>query len=116
VQPEALPPFEVIVRPAGQVVVLELHGDLCMRTAPEVAEQVTQVAAAHPSEILFDLRDVEFMDSNGVRLLIETDERARQLGFDFGISLHGDQPSRVLELVGMVDWPRRVPAQELPAA
>jgi anti-anti-sigma factor len=109
-----LPPFEVVVRQGEQTVVLEVHGDLCMRTAPDVAQRVGEAVARHPEELVIDLRGVEFMDSNGVRLLIETNERARSEGFSFGISLDGEQPTRVLELVGMTDWPRRVPVEDLP--
>jgi anti-sigma B factor antagonist len=113
---QAVPAFDVVVRAAGDVVVVELHGELCMRTAPQAEEQLSRLLANGRADIVLDLRGVEFMDSNGVRLLIETDERSRAEKFDFAIVLDSNQPSRVLELVGLVDRPRRVAPEDLPAA
>jgi len=110
-----VPGFDVVVRTAGDTAVIELYGELCMRTAPQASEQLSRVIAGGCTSVVLDLRGVEFMDSNGVRLLIEADERSRAESFDFAITLNGNQPSRVLELVGLVDHPRRVAPEDLPA-
>jgi anti-sigma B factor antagonist len=110
------PGFEVRVRRSEDVTIVALRGELCLLTASGVARHLDALIGEGAKDIVLDLHDVGFMDSTGVRLLIETDERAEADGFRFAISLDGNQPSRVLELVGLTDRPRRIDSSQLPPA
>jgi anti-sigma B factor antagonist len=111
----AIPDFQVEIRPDRELLVVEVRGELCLDTVPRLVEQVGETVGSGFAQVVFDLREVTFLDSTGVRLLIETELRAEADGFRFAIVLDGGQPARVLELVGMLDRPARLRPEDLPA-
>jgi anti-sigma B factor antagonist len=113
-QPPAISDFQVEVRPDRELVVVEVHGELCLDTVPRLVERAGERVGSGFAQVVFDLREVTFLDSTGVRLLIETEHRAQNEGFRFAIVLDGGQPARVLELVGMTDRPARLRPEDLP--
>ena len=52
---------------------------------------------------MLDLRDLTFMDSTGLRLVIRWDTAAREQGFRFAIVPGTDIVQRVFRLTGMDD-------------
>jgi len=82
--------------------VVWLSGDLDMATTQQ-AWSVIAPAAAGASRLVLDLRDVTFMDSAGIGLLL----RVRRLVGDAGAALVLRAPTpatcRVLEFAGLVD-------------
>ena len=60
-----------------------------------------------------DLREVSFLDSSGVRLLLSAEARSAQADRTFAIVLGEGQPARTLELMGLVDRPRRLATHDL---
>jgi anti-sigma B factor antagonist len=110
--PPGVTNFAVSVRPDREIVVLEVCGELCLASAGELAEAIEEVANGF-EQLVLDLREVTFMDSTGVRLLIETEARARVNSLSFAVLIEGGQPHRVLELLGMSDRPPRIAAREL---
>jgi anti-sigma B factor antagonist len=114
----SVPEFGLITRRIGDTVVVGLRGELCMRTAPKLAQRLEELldgGGSDRAEIILDLRSLSFMDSSGVRLLIEADDRAQAGNHRFGIALEDAQPARVLEMVGLTDRPQRVPIEEIPS-
>src|ERR671922_139187 len=45
-----------------------------------VEEELRRVEESHPAVILLDLRELEFMDSTGLRVIVSADGRAREDG------------------------------------
>jgi anti-anti-sigma factor len=69
--------FEIDVqRPAAEVVVLKLSGEVDLCTSFSLMESVAAVVAERPELIAVDLSGVEFMDGAGVRVL---ESAARQI-------------------------------------
>jgi anti-sigma B factor antagonist len=66
-RPDAL--FETDARHMGDVVVLSLTGELDMASAPMLHRAVERTHDKGP--IVIDLRDLSFIDSTGIRALIE---------------------------------------------
>ena len=65
-------PLRLVDRPAGDVVVLELHGHLVVDEGDRaLRERVRALAAAGKRSILVDLRDVSYVDSGGVGTLVQ---------------------------------------------
>ena len=61
----------------GDAHVLTLSGELDLVTTPEVEKQLRIVEAGDADAIVIDLSDVEFIDSTGLRLLIQAEQRSR---------------------------------------
>ena len=81
--------------------VLALHGELDISTTDELARAASGIAPG--TELVIDLTDLEFMDSAGLRALMNLDLRAREEGWT--VSLTSPQPAvlRLLKLSGFED-------------
>ena len=55
-----------------------LEGDLDLASALDVDLTLRELERQEPRVIQLDLRDVSFLDSSGVRLILEADTRARE--------------------------------------
>ena len=75
----------------------ELDMDATFRLEPEL-ERVA--GAAGVRELVLDLRDVEFIDSAGVGLLLATHERLRASEIGFRLANPSHAVRRILELTG----------------
>ena len=64
------------------------------------------------SRLILDLRQVTFLDSTGIRLLVQMEARAQADGFNFAVSVQG-APARALQLAGLADRLPRVSSEEL---
>jgi anti-anti-sigma factor len=70
--------FAVRDRPDGANHTLTVEGELDLATVPVLANSVADRLGARPTNLTLDLSEVTFMDSSGLRLLIELSERARR--------------------------------------
>jgi anti-sigma B factor antagonist len=70
--------FDVTSEQRGTTVHMRLSGELDISSAAKVEDELARVEPDRPELILLDLRNLAFMDSTGLRLLIAADTRARQ--------------------------------------
>jgi anti-anti-sigma factor len=78
-----------------------VEGDLDMGTIPVLARHVEDRLAAKPTTLIIDLSAVTFMDSSGLRLLIELDERARREAWSLSLIPSRHEPANtVLRMTG----------------
>jgi anti-sigma B factor antagonist len=68
-------PFDVEIRPARRCVLVMPRGELDLATTDRVAEDIDGLVEAGFDEIVLDLRAVSFMDSTGLRLVIQQSRR-----------------------------------------
>ena len=94
-----------------QTVVVDVRGELCLATARILFERLEELDRGF-ARLILDLRRVTFMDSTGIRLLVQMQSRAQSDGFDFAISVEGTL-ARTLRLVGLQDWFNRVEGEEI---
>lgn len=87
--------------PEGGAVRVTLTGELDISGEQRFQEVLRAVEAGHPSRLLVDLRPLEFMDSTGLRLLIEAHTRARSAGRPLDVIHNGGQVRQVFELTGV---------------
>ncbi|HEY7282678.1 MAG TPA: STAS domain-containing protein [Actinomycetota bacterium] len=59
---------------------LVLTGELDLSTAPEVEEALAGAEGKQPARMVLDLRQLAFMDSTGLRVVLAADGRARKDG------------------------------------
>jgi anti-anti-sigma factor len=86
-------------------------GELDLETAPRLDQELRATRAAGAARVLLDLRELTFMDSTGLRLVIQWDRVAREQGFAFAIVPGPEVVQRVFRLTGMED---QLPVAEPP--
>ncbi len=85
----------VEVRTEGARVVVALHGELDLATAPELDDVLTQHAGA---ELVVDLEDLTFLDSSGLAVLLRATARRT-----LALRRPNQLVLRVLETTGVAD-------------
>ncbi|HEY5262409.1 MAG TPA: STAS domain-containing protein [Solirubrobacteraceae bacterium] len=69
--------FKIAHRATGAGVTLSITGELDLSTAPVLSESIEHLRH-NVKELTLDLSELMFMDSTGLRLLIELDQRAKR--------------------------------------
>jgi anti-sigma B factor antagonist len=77
---------------------LTLKGELDMATAPHLEREIASAARGGPRAIVLDLRDLDFIDSTGLRALIAEHERSRECGRTFALIRGSKQVDRLLSI------------------
>jgi anti-anti-sigma factor len=87
--------------PQGHTVI-KLCGELDIASAPHVREQLLAVLDRHRKpRLILDLSELEFMDSSGTAVLVNTERRARLLGCTLALASPQAAVSRVLRISGL---------------
>jgi anti-anti-sigma factor len=95
--------FRIDVEQTEGATILRLVGELDLSTAPQLEREFTEQSARQPSLIVLDLRELQFMDSTGLRALLLAHETARTAGFRFGVVKGPRQVQRLLSLTRVAD-------------
>ena len=91
-------PFYVDVAPGRDEVVVEAVGELDLQSAPLLEHEVTTLHADGHDRIVVDLRQVEFIDSTGLRVLLGLHKSAQRQGRSLSL-VPGPRPvQRIFEL------------------
>lgn len=75
------------------------HGEVDLATVGAVRDALRSEKAS--ARVVLDLRQVEFMDSAGLALIVEQMLRAEQDGFGFAVVKGPDQVQRLLRMAGL---------------
>ena len=94
-------PLRVDVWPEGEVVHVCPVGEIDLDTVSRVRDRLDELRAAGFKRLVLDLRGVTFLDSTGIRLVLETDASARADGFDFGLIEGPANVQRAFEITGL---------------
>lgn len=78
--------------------VVEVPGDLDFISAPDFARYLDGVAAAGARRLVLDMRDVTFMDSSGLRILLNAARELRERGGALRLAAPDEQVLRLIEL------------------
>lgn len=88
----------VEVRQLDGALVVAPRGELDLASCRQLEEELERVSRSAPPLIILDLREVDFMDSTGLRLVVAADQRARESGWRFGVVNGSKQVRRLLSL------------------
>jgi anti-anti-sigma factor len=79
---------------------LTVIGDLDIATTPQLEEAARSTVARGVRELTLDLRELGFMDSSGLRLLVILNEHANNEGWTLRLLKPADPVLRILTLTG----------------
>jgi anti-anti-sigma factor len=96
------PPFEVHLTHHGASSILSLSGEFDLAAAQEVRDRLQQLRLDEPRALVLDMRDISFIDSSGIRVILEIWNDSRQNGFSLGV-VPGDRVRSVLQVVQLED-------------
>ena len=80
---------------------LVVSGELDLASAEQLDAQLKQLESPEPDVIVLDLRELEFMDSTGLRTVIAADSRARERGARLVVVRAPEEVDRVFRLTRM---------------
>ena len=106
------PDFTVDVCQVGAMAVVAPHGEVDLATVAAVRAALRSGEVS--ARVVLDLRQVEFMDSAGLALIVEQMRRADRDGFGFAVVRGSDQVQKLLHVAGLAE--RLVVLDDVPGA
>lgn len=80
---------------------LVVSGELDLASAEELEAGLRQLESSEPEVLVLDLRELDFMDSTGLRTVIAADARAKDRGARLVIIRAPEEVDRVFQLTRM---------------
>jgi anti-sigma B factor antagonist len=103
-------PFHVDVEPERDAARLVLVGELDVGTTGELDERLRELRTVGFRRLVLDLRKLTFIDSSGVRLIVNATTQAPLDGIDLRLIQGPEAVERVFEICGLLDaLPFRAP-------
>ena len=93
--------FTIEVRTRGDGVLVAPHGELDMGTEQELRAVLQEQAGS--GNLTLDLTGIQFLDTSGMRLILETAESARRAGFGFSVLPGRPSVQRLFEIAGVLE-------------
>lgn len=91
--------FRVTSEVSGETSFVQPTGELDLSTAEILAKEIeSSIAKPGTSKIVIDMSGVPFVDSTGLRILIEGGEKAAQRSLEFSLERPSPQFARLIEL------------------
>jgi anti-sigma B factor antagonist len=100
--PTAPEGFEAHVRESGALWLVRVRGEIDLASAPKLEAVLDEAIAAQPARVMVELESVSFLDSTGLRVLVEAQRRLQQGGGTFVIDGMSETVRRVLEVSGLL--------------
>jgi anti-anti-sigma factor len=113
VRDQAPQPFGITLEPHRETIVVAPTGEIDGLTAGELRDQLHALLDAGFARVVLDLRAVEFIDSSGLRAILEMDSRSRGSGIEFALLQGTDQARRLFEVTGAAAGLRFVDVREI---
>ena len=96
-------PFRVDVVPNRDEVRVCPVGELDLATVPLVDSELAELWSVGFAQLVLDLRDVCFLDSTGIRMLLSWQAASSADGVQFSVIAGPPVVERVLEVAGVTD-------------
>ena len=94
---------EIVHDEAAECVFVVAAGELDLSTVPELQAALHRASAADHGRVVLDLRQLVFIDSSGLRLLLQTAADARHADHAFAIIDGTPVLTRLFEMTGVSD-------------
>jgi len=93
-------PFAVAVTPDRERVLVAPSGEIDLSTVPTLRKRLDEMQAAGYSRVVLDLRDVTFLDSSGLKMIL--DEMDKE-DIEFAVIAGPAPVQRVFEITGILE-------------
>jgi anti-sigma B factor antagonist len=91
--------LQIELRRDSDRAVMALRGELDLASAPALAQELEALQAADaPPLVVLDVRDLEFIDSTGLRVILGAHTRAEENGHEFVLTHVQPQLQRLLTI------------------
>jgi anti-anti-sigma factor len=104
--------FRVEVRNEGGAAIVIVRGELDLATSPELEQQLQRVWDSGNEHLIIDLRQLEFMDSTGLSIIVKAHQRLSEEGRQLSLVRGSQQVQRLLDLTGVSERLQLVDAPE----
>ena len=93
--------FGLAVRRENRTAVLIPTGELDLSSAPELEAELERAWQSQVEAVIVDLRAVSFMDSTGLRVILNANQTARAKDVQLAIVDGSDQVRKLFDLTGV---------------
>jgi anti-sigma B factor antagonist len=93
--------FRVEAHEQEQAYVLAVSGELDLAAASSLEDELDRALGSGSELIVIDLKELEFIDSTGLSVLVRAHQRAQETGLRLGLVNPGAQVERLLSLTGL---------------
>ena len=87
----------------GSAIVV-LGGDLDLATAPQLRQQLADLADCDVIDLVIDLANVEFIDSSGISVIVATLEQMRSRGGTLVVRNPNAMAKKTFEITGLTEY------------
>jgi anti-sigma B factor antagonist len=105
---DAQPQLRIDVRREPDRVILGLDGELDMANASHLQAALAQAHQSTAAMIVLDLRQLSFIDSTGLRVLLAARKEAQERGQEFAVTPGSQQVQRLLAVTRVSDHLRTI--------
>lgn len=92
--------------------VIVVQGELDLASSPELEEQLERASNSGTELLVIDLRELEFMDSTGLSVIVRTHQRLVEQGRELSLVKGSPQVQRLLDVTGVAERLRLVDTPE----
>lgn len=82
---------------------LAVSGELDLAAASTFEDELTRALGSGAQIIVVDLKELDFIDSTGLSVLVRGHQQAQESGVELGLINPGAQVERLLSLTGLAD-------------
>jgi anti-sigma B factor antagonist len=94
-------PFEVDVTGDDAAMLVRASGDVDLATSPRLRKALDHAIASGAPLVRLDMAAVTFLDSSGISVLVDTQQRLQEASARLVLHGVGDHIKRVLEISGL---------------
>lgn len=104
--------MDIEVHKLPKVSVLAVTGRVDSATAPELENKLKELVDTEQTQIVLDLKNVEYMSSAGLRAMVSTLKAVKRVNGDLRLSSPSPRVEEVLRLAGLTSIFSIHPTQE----
>jgi anti-sigma B factor antagonist len=95
--------FRLEVHKQDRATVIAISGELDLASSPALQKELDRAQSSDAILLIIDLRQLDFMDSTGLSVLVRAHQRAEEQGRQLAMVKGPQQVQRLLSLTGVAD-------------